>query len=125
MSWLSSLFRSSPDIVDKTVDAVISTGDALVFTDEERAQARERLLEWSLRYLEATQPQNLARRYIAIIIVALWATLILAGTVAAALDAEGLSGAIFSILADHVQNPLMMVLGFYYMTHVVRAARKQ
>ena len=66
---------STETIVDGAVVGLVK----MFFTAEEKSEANAKLGEWYLKYLEATQPQNLARRFIAIIVVVLWALLILAG----------------------------------------------
>jgi hypothetical protein len=50
----------------KIIDTLISGGDALVFTGEEKS-------EWMLKAYEATAPQNLARRLIGLVIAGVWA----------------------------------------------------
>ena len=61
---LKAIFNT-PAQATKVADAVINGTDAAWFTKEEQS-------EWFLRYLEATQPQNLSRRIIAIAITAVW-----------------------------------------------------
>ena len=53
MSFISSLFGS-----DKVIDAVINGLDAIVFTDEERSNAK-------MAFLKLYEPFKLAQRYIA------------------------------------------------------------
>ena len=61
MGFLKNVFT-----VPKAVDAIINTGNALVFTDEERK-------EWALRAWKVTGPQTIARRYLTFIIAGIWA----------------------------------------------------
>lgn len=65
MSFLGRLF-SAPDAVAKGVDAVINTGDALIFTKEEQSQANHKLLELKIKAAEATHGSRLARRLLAL-----------------------------------------------------------
>ena len=102
------------------VDGAVSGLDKMFFTKEEKAEHQAKMGDWFLKYLEATQPQNLARRLIAIIIVVLWAVLILGGVAMYKLD-PGYSQYIFDILADVVMNPFLMVMGFYFAAHVLRS----
>jgi hypothetical protein len=60
VSWLKRLFS-----MPKIIEAAINTGDALVFTDEERKQ-------WLLEAAKVLGPQTLARRYLALIVAAVW-----------------------------------------------------
>ena len=61
-SWLFGNAKS----VDKAVDAVINTGDALFFTDEVKSVASQKILDWKIRYAEATQNQSISRRIISV-----------------------------------------------------------
>lgn len=103
------------------VDGAVSGIDKMFYTKEEKAEAGQRMSEWFLKYLEATQPQNVSRRFIAIVIVSLWAFLILLGVLAYPL-AKTFSEFIFKVLADVVMNPFLIVMGFYFAAHVVRTA---
>jgi len=67
----------SPTILTKAADAVISTGDALVYTNEERAIAYQKLLDTKLKMLPLFEPFKIAQRYLATIfsinfILAFW-----------------------------------------------------
>ena len=107
-----AIFGSSKN-TETIVSGAVSGIDKLFYTKEEKAG------EWFLKYLQATQPQNLSRRLIAVTIVVLWALLILMGVAVYKLDV-GYSDFIFNVLADVVMNPFLMVMGFYFAAHVVR-----
>ncbi len=64
MGIFSSLF--SGDTINKTVDAVIDTGDALVYTDEEKAKALQLATETKMKMLSHYEPFKIAQRYIAL-----------------------------------------------------------
>ena len=55
----------TPKTIEKSVDAIINTGDALFYTDEEKAQARQKAVETKLKMLPLFEPFKLAQRYIA------------------------------------------------------------
>lgn len=114
-----SIFGSSKN-TETVVNGAVNGIDKLFFTAEEKSEASAKAGEWFLKYLEATQPQNLARRLIAIMIVALWSLLIVAGVALYKFDAA-YSQFIFDILADVVMNPFLMVMGFYFAAHVLRS----
>ncbi len=75
MSWFTSIFTS--DTIDKSVDAIINTGDAIWYTDEEKAQAHQLAVDTKLKMLPLYEPFKLAQRYIAFaftfnFIIAFW-----------------------------------------------------
>jgi hypothetical protein len=119
MGLLDKLFGSDKQL-DKLTTGAVAGLDKMFFTKEEKAEANQKLSEWYLKYLGATQPQNLARRLIAMVVVALWALLILLGVLLFRLD-PGWSAFVFSTLDNIVNNPFMIIVGFYFLTHAVRA----
>ena len=66
MNLFKTLF-SSAEVISKGTDAVISAGDKLIFTDEEKADMNYKLRDLHIRTLEAYQPFKIAQR-----ILALW-----------------------------------------------------
>ena len=118
MGILAKIFGDS-DNANKIVDGAISGLDKAFFTAEERADASGKMAEWYIRYLEASQPQNLARRYIALLVVWLWAVLILASLVLYPFSEE-LSDLAYNTMTEAVLDPFLLVMGFYFAAHVVR-----
>jgi hypothetical protein len=62
--FIKGLFTSSPD---KVFDAAAGIGnwiDGQQFTEQEKSEASFKALEYKLKWLNATQGMNLARRYI-------------------------------------------------------------
>jgi len=108
---LSNLFGSS-----KALQTIAEGVDKAWFTDQEKSGA-------FLEYLKASQPQNVSRRVIAVVVVALWVALILLA-VATHAFAPLYSRFVFDVLAEHVSTPFAIVLGFYFAAHIVRAAKK-
>jgi len=107
------------------IDNVSKGLDALVYTDEEKAQdaakdraaARQMIIKW----METTKGQNLARRLIALSIVAVWLFQYLASTclnVAAIWlsSPEKLteSARIIGESAKNLNAPIMLILAFYF-----------
>ena len=119
---LGAIFGSSKN-TETIVDGAVSGLDKMFFTAEEKSEANAKLSEWYLRYLEASQPQNLARRFIAIIVVVLWSMMILCGVLTWRMDSE-YSVFIFDTLRDIVNAPFMIIIGFYFAAHVVRSFNK-
>ncbi len=99
-----------------TTKAIISGIDKAWFTDQEKS-------DYLLKYLAATQPQNLARRLIAVIVVALWSLMIIVG-VAAHPWMPAWSDKVFFVLEDVVNTPFSIIIGFYFAAHLARAWKK-
>ena len=116
---LGAIFGSSKN-TETIVNGAVSGLDKMFFTAEEKSEANAKLGEWYLKYLEATQPQNLARRFIALVVVILWAVLILAGVVVYKLD-TGYSMFVFDTLRDVVNAPFSIIIGFYFAAHLARS----
>jgi len=119
------------------VDGVSNGLDALVYTDEEKAgdaaksrsEARAMVIQW----MAATQGQNLARRFLALIITAIW---LLQYVGAMALDLASIwvadaarlqqASAVIGERASAMTGAMMLILGFYfaapYMGDISKAA---
>lgn len=119
MGLLANIFGNSKN-AEKTVDGAIKGLDKMFFTKEEKAEANQKLSDWYLKYLEATQPQNQARRLLAMVVAFLWAFLVLVGVIAKYFDTE-YSEFVFKVLTDVVTNPFMLIMSFYFVAHAVRA----
>lgn len=115
----AAIFGSSKN-TETIVNGAVAGLDKLFFTDEEKSEASAKVADWYLKYLAATQPQNLARRFIAIIVVGLWALLVLAGVAAYPFSAS-FSLFVFDTLGEVVNTPFSIIIGFYFAAHVVRA----
>lgn len=96
----------------KALEAVINTGDALVFTSEERKEAVYKMTK-------LLGPQNLARRVVAMGVTFLWAllTLVEAGLILAGHDKI----ADFHALYTNVSLAFGGIMAFYFGTHLKRA----
>lgn len=119
MSLWSSIF-SAPAIVEKSVDAVIKSGDALVFTEEERSQANLKQLDWILEYHKASVGSNLARRFIAVMTMGVFLLMVLlvSGLYISGLTAIATS--VYKIIIDILMVPVGMILAFYFSSGMVR-----
>jgi hypothetical protein len=113
---LKAIFNT-PAQATKVADAVIKGADAAWFTKEEQS-------EWFLRYLEATQPQNLSRRIIAIAITAVW---VVSAITLLLLTLVGLAPIAEAVLAfmESVVNPVFyLVVGFYFAKNIAANWKK-
>ncbi len=118
MGFIRDLF-SKKHILETATDAVVNTGDMLVFTEEEKAIANQKLLDWKLEYQKATSPQNLSRRYIAVMISVLWCFLVALVTGLSVFGRTLEADYVFKILSEVVMQPFSIVIGFYFLSHVV------
>lgn len=113
MSIWSKLFSSS-DTVSKTVDAVINTGDALFFTDEEKSVANQKKLDWILKYHEASKGSNIARRLLAVMLtgVFLFLVIVVAGLYVIGWLTE--ADKVYALIKDTLVTPVGLVMAFYF-----------
>ena len=106
---------------DKVIDSVSSGIDYSIYTRQEKAEDGQRRLTWMLEWLKFSAPQNVSRRRISIMVVALWIFLILLMVFARLIGRTEDAGFIFDTLRDLVNKPFMIIIGFYFVAHVVRA----
>jgi len=119
--WITGGGKMAQD----AVEAIIDTGDALVYTDEEKAAQHMTKLQWALEYLRTTSGQNLARRLIAVMVVGVWVLLVAVIAVAGYFDRTDDSYAAWmrEFLENVLSNPFNIILGFYFLTGTMRALR--
>jgi len=120
-SWITG----GGDSATKIIDAVVKTGDALVFTDEEKSVANQKTLDWVLQYMNATNAQNVARRMIALFVVGSWVFVLFLACVTGYFNRDEGSYALwlFAILRDIVSEPYNIIIAFYFLTGTIRAWR--
>lgn len=106
MSWLSGLFSSS-----KIIDGGLKAADALVFTDEERAN----LL---MKYAESTLPMNVARRIIAAVVAGVWALFVIACGVSLYIQ-HAQTEVLMDFTARAIMPPFTAIMSFYFLSQVV------
>ena len=96
----------------KAVEAIISGGDKLIFTDEERK-------DWIIESAKVLGPQNIARRIISSIVTVLWMllTIIAAGMILGEHEQIGA----FADLYTKVSLVFSGIMAFYFGTHLARA----
>ena len=112
--WLTG----STDTSKKVVEGVIDAGDALFYTSEEKEKDNQSYREWYLKYLEATLPQNISRRFIALVVTVLWALVLVLGIIAKFSGFDDLSKFCFDVLKDIVSPVFMIVITFYFLKRV-------
>jgi len=109
MNIFKSLFK-----MPKLVEAAISTGDALVFTDEERKK-------WLLESAKVLGPQTLARRVIAIIVTCLWTVMTIVVMVSILMSVEK----IVELAELYIKVTLVFggVMSFYFGASLARGIK--
>jgi len=110
--------------VEKVADAVISTGDALFFTDEEKSVASQKILDWKIAYAKATQGQSISRRIIAIGVTFMWVLVGLLALTAKFFGVDAFAIYAMGFLKDVVMQPFSIIVGFYFLAHVVSGFKK-
>ena len=131
----------SEKALDGMVKGVSSALDSLVYTDEEKAndaakdrsEARGMVVAW----MKATQGQNLARRFLALIITAVWLLQYLSSWALDLYAAVSLekpdriieASAVIGDRAEGMNGAMMLILGFYfaapYMGDIAEVALKK
>lgn len=126
MEIFKKLF-GAPEIIEKGVDAVVAAGDALVFTEEEQSRANQKILDFTLRYVTATNGQNIARRLIAIMVVGVWTLFALGAFVlsvwagfSTAMGPGQALDELIAVMEALVSDPVSIVLAFYFAIGAVR-----
>ena len=118
MGWLASLFGGG-ETTNKIVDGVLKGTDALFYTDEEKAVANQKVLDFKLEWMKATQGQNIARRIIAIVVTFMWMIIGVAILAAQALHHTAFAQFAAKFMIDVVTTPFMIIIGFYFAAHMV------
>ena len=125
MSFLGFLTGKS-ETAEKVVDGAISGIDALFYTKEEKAVAGLKILDWKLAYAKATQGMSISRRIITFAVTFVWVMLVLL-LVGIGLWLGGDHASVkflMKVMIDVVMLPFSIIVGFYFLAHVVGNARK-
>ncbi len=121
-SWLTGSSKTA----EKVVDGISSGMDMMFFTKEEKSQANQKILDWKLEYARATAAMSISRRVITCSVTALWVILVIL-LVLFGLGAGPDSVAVkwlFRVMTEVVMQPFSIIVGFYFLAHVVGNARK-
>lgn len=70
-SIATSLF-ATPKSIEKTIDTLAAAGDKIWYTDEEKADYKVKMADWTLKLYESMAPFNVAMRALALIVAATW-----------------------------------------------------
>ena len=111
-SWLTGNSNSA----EKAVSGI----DMMVFTDEEKSIANQKVLDFKIEYAKHTQNQSVARRVIAFAVTGLWTSLIAVVVIAGYFNrAEGsFSEFVGQIVITSINPVFMIIIGFYFAAHI-------
>ncbi len=118
---VSALFKGlteSKESVDLVAKGLYEGVDAVIFTDEEKSVANQKILDFEIKRHEATSNQNMARRLIAVEVTRVWVLLIV---LAVGLTMFGLTDHaeyVLKMLMVVVTPPFTVITGFYFYKHV-------
>ena len=123
LGFLGKMFGSDKAIT-KTVDTVAGAFDALHYSEEEKAEAKTRAFDQVVNWMEATQGQNLTRRFIAVSVTLTWLVQIIIAQVMLAtmpwIDDKSTSDKLMQSAtvmqngAESMTGAVMLVFGFYF-----------
>ena len=126
MGWLSFLTGGSKT-AETVVEGAVSGIDAMFFTNEEKSVANQKILDWKLAYAKATAGMSISRRIIVVAVCAVWVLLVLLliGVVILKGADSIMFDDLFKVLKDVVNPPFMIIVGFYFLAHVVGKSKGQ
>ena len=118
------VLTSPGDNVKTVVDSAMDIVDKVFYTKEEKAENRQKVMDYYLEYQRITSPQNRARRVIAFTVTGLFTLLLLTGVIANGLNNVEFAKYIFDTIDVNVRKPFEYVLIFYFGVHLLRALKK-
>ncbi|MCK5616525.1 hypothetical protein KAR91_82445 [Candidatus Pacearchaeota archaeon] len=114
-------FLKAPKTLDKVTDAIISGGDKLMLTDEERLDYNIKAAEIHLKLTEKigneSTPTSISRRVVGLTVLIPFGFLSIGGAILHAFGMEE-SGAHWLLVSDNFQMPSLAVIGFYFGSHI-------
>ena len=126
MSIWGSIF-GTPKAVETGLDMIYKAGDALIYTDEEKAADRasksKQVQQFMVDWMETTKGQNIARRLLAVMITFVWLFLYLISIglavtspwVDAGISLKLMESAkVLESNADRMSGAVMLILAFYF-----------
>jgi len=127
ISAITGFFTGGSNNSDSIIDGVKKAGDMLFYTPEEKAINNKLGMELYIKYQEATLPQNVARRHIAIIIVLLWTLSVVFGIMFSLIGlsleikwAIAFSEYVFRTINENINNPFTIIIAFYFLKRIVQ-----
>jgi hypothetical protein len=121
----------SPAVLKESISIIRDAGDALWYTEEEKAADRsnraQQVDKLVIDWMESTKGQNLARRTLSFMLTTMWLIMFFAGTAgdmiapflalyqdAAFMDAWRESGLSIERRTEQLTGAMMLILAFYF-----------
>ena len=129
MGWFSKVIGSDKamDTANSVLDGIKNGVDAIVFTDEEKAEYRQEGYKLWLKVLETTREESsvrsLTRRYIALLLVVAYTLLTFLAVVAYQFDSE-FAAFVFSVAESKFGIMALGVATFYFGPSMLSRLRK-
>jgi len=124
MGILSSLFSSGS--ATKIIDEAISGIDKMVYTEEEKAEAKKEMVSLKVNLLNAYAPFKLTQRYLALVFASLYSFLLLLIITLTAMKYTEQVKQILEIIEIFGLNWIMLaIISFYYSAGLVESFRRK
>jgi len=124
--WLGKIFATDKSI-ESGLSMIEKAGDALVYTDEEKAAARDSMIKHKdtmiTNWIESSKSANLARRFLAVLVSCIWSFLLMFSWASqqfavwtSNIDAEKIKQMkeINDPFLEQATGGMMLVLAFYF-----------
>lgn len=110
--------------VGSVIDGVKSGLDSAFYTEQEKAEADKKILDFTLEYLKVTANQSMPRRVLAFGTFAIWALFLILAVAFKLFNNEADSKFMFDILKDIVFQPHSLIMSFYFLVPSVNKLRQ-
>lgn len=121
-------FLKAPEAMDKAMDVVMKGGDAIIYTEEEKAEMRKKMAEIQLKHIELTNQENtatsIARRWLSMVITVPFVILTLGSAVLELVGMESVGDHWQELAMEDYSTLVMMVAMFYFGNHMVKSFKK-
>ena len=121
-------FLKAPEHIGTALSAVVKTGDALVYTDEEKAEMRKAMTKIHLDHIALTNKENtatsIARRWLAMVITAPFVFLTLGSALLELAGKTDIDAHWQGLAMEDYSSLVMMVAIFYFGNHMVKSFKK-
>lgn len=122
-AFFGSLFNSSK-LTDTAIDAMRKMGGLNEMQDKEKAA-------FLLSYIDKTKHQSETRRFIALLVVGIWAIILMlwvimsgVGTILELSNVMLYAADLKLVIKDQVKDPFTIILSFYFIVNIVQKVGK-